>query len=621
MALVNRWYQILESLVAQHQVELDALRSDLSVSMHTLQKSIDQLNEILDGDIQIKQQGSQLTLEVYDYARLEDIMADSLRKESDFNSPNKRSSYLIRRLIQSSTPLLIDDLADEIGVSRTTINKDLRRVKKLAATYQISISGKPNRGLEVIGTEFNLRLFYIHHVYDYFDSATLTDDTLDFLESRYQDFKIPRKTQDLLTKVIAITVACIRRKKLLTEPILYYMNELGRSDFMEQLVFEIEMTYQISLSQYEVDFLSFPFNTQFISGLDYRPTLSTNLLQIYQDLVKCVKETLQVNFDDEKLFVEMHTHLKFLINRLIFHVQTNDIFHGEIKNKYPLAFEMARVAGDELSKVFGFQLELSEISYLALYFEMILRENDEKVISQKRQIAVVCTTGRGTAIMMCRQLTRVLGDKVEITQYSEEDFNPALNDDYFAIFTTIPLKLGQLKSPVVHITNLFDDQWLREEWQKVNSYHQKRLETVNLTFMTLSSKSSYQEYLSAMVADLRQRHLVDANFEKRILERENKQSTIFGNQVAFPHTVNQLLSKTVLMFGLVQPPLETGNDSVEFIFLVAIPNQVEEQIETELLELYDDIFRIANDPVLKSALRQARTEADFIAISKSKGVF
>ena len=124
-----------------------------------------------------------------------------------------------------------------------------------------------------------------------------------------------------------------------------------------------------------------------------------------------------------------------------------------------------------------------------------------------------------------------------------------------------------------------------------------------------------------MVADLRQRHLVDANFEKRILERENKQSTIFGNQVAFPHTVNQLLSKTVLMFGLVQPPLETGNDSVEFIFLVAIPNQVEEQIETELLELYDDIFRIANDPVLKSALRQARTEADFIAISKSKGVF
>lgn len=621
MALVNRWYQILEALVAQHQVKLDDLRAELSVSMHTLQKSIDQLNEVLDDDIKIKQQDNQLTLEVYDYARLEDIMAGSLRKESDFNSSNKRSSYLIRRLIQSSNPLLIDDLADEIGVSRTTINKGLKHVKELAATYQIVISGKPNRGLEVVGTEFNLRLFYIHHVYDYFDSDTLTDETLDFLENLYQDFKIPRKTQELLTKVISITVARIRRKKLLTEPISYYTNELVHSDIMEHLIFEIEMTYQISLSQYEIDFLTFPLNTQFISGLDYQPAPSTELLQIYQDVVKRVKETLLVNFDEERLFVEMHTHLKFLINRLIFHVQTNDIFHGEIKNKYPLAFEMATVAGEELSEVFGFELDLSEISYLALYFEMILRENDEKSTSQKRQIAVVCTTGRGTATMIRRQLTRVLGDDIEITQYSEEDFNPDVNDDYFAIFTTIPLKLGQLKSPVVHITNLFDDQWLREAWQQVNHYHKKRLETIDLVFARLSGQDNYRDYLSEMGLSLKKRHLVDADFDKRILVREDKQSTVFGNDVAFPHTINQLTGKTVLMLGLLENPLETANGSVEFIFLVAIPNQVEEQMETELLELYDDIFRIANDDELKAALRQAQTEADFIAISRSKGVF
>ncbi|SES10697.1 BglG family transcription antiterminator [Streptococcus gallolyticus] len=621
MALVNRWYQILEALVAQHQVNLDDLRSDLSVSMYTLQKSIDQLNDILDGDIQIKQQGNQMMIEVYDYARLEDIMAGSLRKESDFNSSNKRSSYLIRRLLQTSTPLLIDDLADEIGVSRTTINKDLKHVKELATVYQISVLGKPNHGLEVVGTEFNLRLFYIHHVYDYFDADTLTDETLDFLENLYQDFKIPRKTQELLTKVISITVARIRQEKHLTEPIPYYTNELIYSDIMEQLIFEIEMTYQVSLSQYEIDFLSFPLNTQFISGLDYQSTPSVDLVQIYQDLVKHIKKTLLVNFDDEKLFVEMHTHLKFLLNRLIFHVQTNDIFHGEIKNKYPLAFEMATVAGNELSKLFGFEIELSEISYLALYFEMILRENNEKLTSHKRKIAVVCTTGRGTATMMRRQLTRVLGDEIEITQYSEEDFNPNINDDYFAIFTTIPLKLGQLKSPVIHITNLFDDQWLREEWQKVTFYHQKSLKTIELTFMPLSGKATYQDYLSVMATVLEQEHLVDTNFKKRILERENKQSTIFGNQVAFPHTINHLPNKTVLMFGLVQHPLETENGSVKFIFLVAIPNQVEEQAEIELLELYDDIFRIANDEDLKGALCQVQTKAEFIAISRSKGVF
>ena len=60
MTVINRWYQILEILVAQHQVSFSELRYELSVSSHTLQKSIDQLNDVLDGDIKIRQQDNQL---------------------------------------------------------------------------------------------------------------------------------------------------------------------------------------------------------------------------------------------------------------------------------------------------------------------------------------------------------------------------------------------------------------------------------------------------------------------------------------------------------------------------------------------------------------------------------
>ena len=48
-----------------------------------------------------------------------------------------------------------------------------------------------------------------------------------------------------------------------------------------------------------------------------------------------------VHFDDEELFEEIKSHLGALINRLIFHVQANDIFHGEVQTQYPFAFEMA----------------------------------------------------------------------------------------------------------------------------------------------------------------------------------------------------------------------------------------------------------------------------------------
>ena len=621
MAVVNRWYRILELLVTQQRLTLEEMRSDLKVSLSTLQKSIEQLNELLDSDLQIKQEGQLVSLEVYDYRRLEDILAGSLRKESDFNSSSKRTSYLIKRLVRSSQPLLIDDLAEEIGVSRTTINKDLRQVKELAAAYQVNILGRPNRGLEVSGSELNLRLFYIHHVYAYFDSDTLTEESQSFLEDLYQTFKLPKKTQELLTKVIAITIARLRRQQQLQQPIAYYTNELADSDLVHQLIYHIEMTYHLSLSQYEQDFISYPLHIQYIDGLPYRPSPSPELLALFQKMVQKVKETLLVTFNEESLYVEMHRHLKFLLHRLIFHVQANDIFHGDIPNKYPLAFEMAKVAAQELQRSFGYQLALSELSYLALYFEMALREEDSETQLRTRKIAVVCTTGRGTANMICRQLRRVLGQEISISQYSEEEFNPVEDDDYFAIFTTIPLKLTGLKSPVVHLTKLFDDQWLEDEWQRVNRYHQKNLETITLKFIRLSDEASYQAYLEKMVASLEKEGLVDSQFLNRTLDRELQQSTIFGNGIGFPHTINQKEGQTILMLAVLDPIHQEGAEQVEFIFLVAIPQQVEGQMEAELLELYDDIFRIASDASLKGDLKKVMTEAEFLAFTRSKGVF
>lgn len=621
MAVVNRWYRILELLVTQQRLTLEEMRSDLNVSLSTLQKSIEQLNELLDSDLQIKQEGQLVSLEVYDYRRLEDILAGSLRKESDFNSSSKRTSYLIKRLVRSSQPLLIDDLAEEIGVSRTTINKDLRQVKELAAAYQVNILGRPNRGLEVSGSELNLRLFYIHHVYAYFDSDSLTEESQSFLEDLYQTFKLPKKTQELLTKVIAITIARLRRQQQLQQPLAYFTNELADSDLVHQLIYHIEMNYHLSLSQYEQDFISYPLHIQYIDGLPYRPSPSRELLALFQKMVQRVKETLLVTFNEESLYVEMHRHLKFLLHRLIFHVQANDIFHGDIPNKYPLAFEMAKVAGQELQQSFGYQLAISELSYLALYFEMALREEESEKQLRTRKIAVVCTTGRGTANMICRQLRRVLGQEISISQYSEEEFNPLEDDDYFAIFTTIPLKLTGLKSPVVHLTNLFDDQWLQDEWKRVNRYHQKNLETITLRFIRLSDEASYQAYLEKMVASLEKEGLVDSQFLNRTLDRELQQSTIFGNGIGFPHTINQKEGQTILILAVLDPIHQEGAEQVEFIFLVAIPQQVEGQMEAELLELYDDIFRISSDSSLKGDLKKVMTEAEFLAFTRSKGVF
>lgn len=161
MTLVNRWYNILEKMVSQPTYSLVDMRSELDISMQTLQKSIQQLNDVLAPNIQIISQDDKLMLEVYDYTELERILSGSLKQESDFNSSSKRIAYLLKRLIKSNSPLLIDDLAEEAGVSRSTLNKDLKQVKSLAESYSITISGKPQPWAGGLGgrAEFALALY------------------------------------------------------------------------------------------------------------------------------------------------------------------------------------------------------------------------------------------------------------------------------------------------------------------------------------------------------------------------------------------------------------------------------------------------------------------------------
>ena len=157
--------------------------------------------------------------------------------------------------------------------------------------------------------------------------------------------------------------------------------------------------------------------------------------------------------------------------------------------------------------------------------------------------------------MIIQQLRRVLGNDVDITQYSEEDFNVDLNQDYFAIFTTVPLKYKDSKSPVIQVNHLFDDQWLQEEWQRAKCFSSKKSRNSQLTFSSVEPPKTYQQYLLNMVAELEKLQMIDEGFRNRIIDREKKQSTIFGGGIAFPHTINQGYAKTILMFGKLRRAL------------------------------------------------------------------
>ena len=51
----------------------------------------------------------------------DEIMQGKLKTASDFNSASKRIAYLLNRLIETEDFLRMDDLSEEVGVSRGTV--------------------------------------------------------------------------------------------------------------------------------------------------------------------------------------------------------------------------------------------------------------------------------------------------------------------------------------------------------------------------------------------------------------------------------------------------------------------------------------------------------------------
>lgn len=83
----------------------------------------------------------------------------------------------------------------------------------------------------------------------------------------------------------------------------------------------------------------------------------------------------------------------------------------------------------------------------------------------------------------------------------------------------------------------------------------KKSRNSQLTFSSVESPKTYQQYLLNMVALLEKLQMIDEGFRNRIIDRE-KQSTIFGGGIAFPHTINQGYAKTILMFGKLEEPYQ-----------------------------------------------------------------
>lgn len=625
----NRVVQIIELTEKKTYCTLDYLAETMGVSTRTIRNYIKQLNSDFDGIASLlNEKGKGYRLYIEDEQLFEDLIRKVNSEKNLLDSPQRRIAFIIERLMNSDETNTLDELAFAMNIGRTTLVNELKKAAVALESYNLSIRGKQNSGMFLSGNELDLRLFILDNIYDYLYSGYPLDEDIkeEVIRIAHQHDLESTTLNRLMQSIIVMLDRLVRNHPL--EKLNEKYNKLLDSKeyrIAVEIVSAIESQLPITIPEPEILFITIP-----IAGRR-TPTNNHTMVDItITDEIKRLLDSIfeQVGFEkdiirnNEVFFRDLQYHLTFMLNRLMFNMRIKNPLLADVKEKYPVAYKMAEIAGQVIENEYNLEVSEDELGYIAFYFGVFIAQNEVKV-ARLKQVAVICGTGRGTAKLVAIQLQRILNQSTEIDLFSETEVTKDLLMHYDIVFSTVKLAI-EFDKPLIMINEIFDEKSVSQQIEKVTYLQKFKLTDVGNhnsivkllinedKYFILDSSKSYQENVNRMIDDLVNKGYLDAGFKERLLDREAKGSMVFDQYIALPHTINNQSNKIELALGVYPNMVQVDGREIKLVFLLGIPEQTEYDASL-LVKIYDEIIKISAN---KKLLFELANAANYEELSK-----
>ncbi len=602
----DRKFLIIKLLQHNHNIPLAELAQKLNVSTRTIRNDIKVLNDILEDSAFIEIEQGECCFYITDHYELEERKISLEKMQRDFDSPQKRVAYIIKTLMTNDKPYSMEELAYDMNLGRTTLYNEIKKLNEVLKNYGLSIEGTQNAGIQLKGEELQLRLFILEHIYDMiYEEEAIQENIQNCIETLFEQYRLESTTEKNFFHYVVMSVDRIQSGHSLKymDEKFYVLQKSNAWDIIQTVANELRPLLNKEISIEEKLFMTIPLagmrtptDLENISKME----LKQNIDEVVEEIIASIGYELNLYLKKDNLQKDFYYHISFMVNRLQFGYVLKNPLAEEITKKYPLAYKMAKIAAKVVEEKYHVTVPEDEVGYITAYFGAYILEYS--IVQQKTyKIALICSTGRGTARLIASQLKKLLDHNAEMDLYSEKQVSAELLNDYDIVFSTVTLPF-ESKKQIIRIKDIFDEKELLLHIQKV-----KYLEKVDFlgeetsgvsliaalleedTFFLLDEKKSYLEKLT-------EKGFVDEQFWERISEREKNSTMVFGHNVAFPHTVNkQREGKLVFALGVSTKKLKSEcGENVQLIFLLALPKN-KELDDSVLVRIYDEMISIAQN--------------------------
>ena len=634
----NRLCRILRIIEQSNLTTAQSIADKLGVSTKTVKNEIKELNKLLKGYglIDIKQ--GKYVLYIIDQKNF-DKASQALRIQDDFfNSQQNRMSYILYRLINSNTPYLTDELAEEMNIGRTTFVGDLKKLRSKVEKYNLQIVGKTNKGLFLEGNEIDIRMCLLEDMYGpIYKDYKIDEDIVDLVSEICRENAIGSGAIDYFMKFFIVMIDRVLNEYTI-ENLEYKYIELKSTktfEFIDNLLNEVEKIIPIKIPENERLFMVLPIismrtpiNSQGIKGIE----VSDEAIDLVQEIITLIKRQMNITIMPGDFFDEFVYHMFFMINRVKFGIKIKNPILDDIKEKYSVAFKMAELSKCLIEDRTRREVSRDEVGYMAMYFGVFISENSYKN-DDIYKVAVICGSGVLTARIISSQLKKILSPEAVIDMYSSSEVYEELLNKYDLICSTYKLTCN-INKPIIYMKEIFDEYQFRKQIEQVR--YTKKLEVPLLQeidsillslldenkFFILDSNRSYKENIDFMVESLEDQGCVDVEFKERLKKREEDSTMIFDKHIAIPHVINYEGDNIVLALGVFDDTLIVDeNRDVKLVFLLGIPEELGEN-EILLIKIYNEIISISKDENKLREISRLKKYKDLVLYTiKEDGTF
>ncbi|MEL2240421.1 PRD domain-containing protein [Leclercia adecarboxylata] len=602
MRFPNQRLAQLFEMLQNETLPQDELAQRLSVSTRTVRADISALNALLAGNGAqfILSRGNGYQLKIDDPARYQLLQDSHPRMLRIPRTGPERVHYLVVRFLTSAFSLKLEDLADEWFVSRATLQSDMAEVREWFHRYRLTLETRPRHGMKLFGSEMAIRACLTDLLWQLAQqdnlnplvtevalNAGVPEQLAAVLHETFtrHHIRLTDEGELFLRLYGAVTVRRISEGYPLPE---FNAEEVAENvrDAARDIASAIARLADKTLAPSEVTWLGVHIAARQVQEISPSAINADDEEALVNYILRYINTHYNYNLlDDAQLHADLLTHIKTMITRVRYQIMIPNPLLDNIKQHYPMAWDMTLAAVSSWGKYTPYAISENEIGFLVLHIGVGLERHYNIGYQRQPRVMLVCDAGNA----MVRMIEAVLQRKypqIEVTRVltlREYEQCESISED-FVISTA---RVGEKAKPVVMIAPFPTDYQLEQigKLVLVDRTRPWMLEKYfdASHFRVIEKPIDQQTLFQELCGQLQEEGFVDAEFLDSVVEREAIVSTLLGDGIALPHSLGLLAQKTVVYTVLAPQGIQWGDETAHVIFLLAISKSEYE----EAMAIYD----------------------------------